>query len=129
MKRLKWSPSNVVAVLVALYVGAGCPLTGCYGGPVPADAMTVRISSGHWYAKTVRVLCDNGMELATVRGLVLNERRDKRVRLMGCQSVTLRIEAMGGEWWQSDGIMVSDGDTVLLDIGPTLALSAYRVRE
>jgi len=114
----------VTAVLVALYIGVTC--AGC-GTLQASPALTVEVQSDHWYAKTVRVMCDT-YQIGAVRGVELNKTQRKRVALNGCYVVRLRVEAVGGEWWASGGIMVQPGDTLKLRIGPTLALSAFTVR-
>jgi len=124
--QLRWTPSNVVAVLVALWIGATC--SGCGGVPTAKRPLIVTVESQHWSAKTVRVLCDTH-QLGAVRGVVMGQPQRSRIGLGGCRSVRLRVEALGGEWWMTEHILVEPGDTIALRIGPTLTLSAYMVRE
>lgn len=103
-------------------------LAGCTVGPVGTNVLHVSVESNNWYAKTVRVICSD-YQIGAIHGVQLNSTITKSVPLHNCQTVRLRVEAIGNDWWVSEQIMVQPGDTLKLTIGPTLQLSAFLVRD
>ena len=118
--------TNVLAVVVALWIGATC--AGCGPVSVQGDTYHVVIDSDNWYAKTVRVYCDRH-EVGAVRGVVMGQHTARTMRAAGCRIMQLRVDALGGDYWYSEQVLVMPGDTVKLRIGPRLELSSIMLRD
>lgn len=121
----------LVAVLIPIACVVGS--TPHYSGvseSVPRDDIFVRLHTLHWYVDTLYIVCSNDrstqLSLRTLRGLVMNEKRQSRVGLRNCSSVTFiaGIQASMQEYHHPATVTVIPGQTICITIASTIRHSS-----
>lgn len=111
--------------LLALILVA-CATTGTMAPP-----LTVSVTSHHWGADALRVYCDNGHRVGVLHDVTFSATRTRRLHLADCRRVYLSVDVIGRQraWTAPDYVLVEPGDSLVVTIGPSLSLTAWRVRQ
>ena len=96
---------------------------GCATVQTRRPTITVAITNLHWYANAVRFECQDGSPSFVVRGLVTGQRIRVR-KPAGCREYAVAIEGVGLKWWYRFRVQANEGDTLCVDIGPSVRLTS-----